>query len=443
MRKRLIAFLVAAIMMSSLLYGCMLRSDGDASQQVLRIALPDKDSYQSSLGDYLSAAYPDMKVELIEMEPGFNPISIEQYEQKLKEEKPDLVLLGYSGKYAKLASDGMLSDLSLRMQASGLHEDDLYPGMIEKIKRDGGGTLFAIAPTFQAEVLYYNADLFRQYKVGLPQNGMTIKDVMKLASQFARAGSYKAGIAGYHLPLSSMPKDLLLDMSSREGIKAVDFRSGKVTVNTPSWRALITMVIELYRNGTYRMQNVQGVVKDGETWYGPEEVSEADLFAKGKAAMTIASYNSIQNAKFETGFVTPPVSSLDTSRSMNLGVYNYMAIPAGAANGDAAWTVIQFMLSDYMAKVSAGLEEAYAMPVQKSYMKYDHNPVLPKLYDLLPGVDQVYDSTGYDPKFMTLFYELQDREIKAAVKGEITADACIAAIQQEGQALLDAAKVKK
>ncbi|SFT06240.1 extracellular solute-binding protein [Paenibacillus sp. BC26] len=435
---------ICLLAVSSLLSGCMAddRTAGGNEKEVIRIALSTKSSYPFTIGDFVTAAFPNFQVELIEMEPNFKPISTEQYEKKLKEEKPDLVLLGYSGKYPELAAHGVLEDLSVRLQASGMKADDFYPGMVDKIKREGGGNLFALASSFQASVLYYNADLFNKYRVELPRNGMTIMDVMQLAGQFAKAGSRKDGVVGYHQPFSSMPHSLLLSLSSSEGLQSYSFQTGKVTVDTPAWRNLFATVVNLYKNGTFMMQDVKGDMVNGTLMFDEDAVNEADLFKQGKSAMTIDSYNSIKGMKFETGKVTPPVSSIDTSRSVHLGVYDYMAIPTGARNADAAWQIIEFMLSDYVAKAKSGIQDAYSMPTRRSYMSYDHDPVLAELYETLPSIDQSYSLEGYDPKFLELFQQLQDREVKAAVNGEKSVDECIAAVQKEGQALLEAAKPK-
>ncbi|SDX72263.1 extracellular solute-binding protein [Paenibacillus sp. CF384] len=440
-RRPSIVGFISFLVVSFLLSGCMAdkRVAGN-EKEVIRIALSTKSSYNFSIGDFVTAAFPNFQVELIEMEPDYKPIPEEQYEKKLKQEKPDLVLLGYSGKYPGLAAHGVLEDLSVRLQASGMKPDDFYPGMIDKIKREGGGNLYALASSFQASVLYYNADLFHKYMVDLPRNGMTIMDVMQLASQFAKAGSRKDGIVGYHQPFSSMPNSLLLSLSDSEGLQSYNFQTGKVTVDTPAWRSVFATVVDLYKNGTFMMQDVKGDMVDGTLMFDEDAVNEADLFKQGKSAMTIDRYNSVKGMKFETGMVTPPVSSIDTSRSVHLGVYDYMAIPAGARNADAAWQIIEFMLSDYVAKAKSGIQDASSMPTRRSYMSYDHNPVLAELYETFPSIDRSYSLEGYDPKFLQLFQELEDREVKAAVNGEKSVDACIAAVQKEGQALLEAAK---
>lgn len=440
----MVVAVMAIMLISLLLGGCMNNADpAQVEPEKLVIGIKNKDAYYAQFGDYIAAAFPDLNVEIVEMDPDYaNPVTDEQYEQMLKDAKPDL-LVGYDIRYKRLADDGLLTDLTARMQGSKMREDEFYPGMFEKMKRDGGGSLYAVSPVLQASVLYYNADLFRKYYVPLPRNGMTMTDVVQLASQFARAGSNKDGIVGYHQPFSSLPNQLLFSLSSREGGSPwpYNFQTGKVTVDTPAWRGLIKTVVDLYKNGTFQMQNIQGESKDGEIWYGPDDVSQADLFKKGKSAMTIGGYNDMIGLPFEVGSVTPPVSA--DNRSEDMGIYSYMAIPAGAEHADTAWEVTAFMLSDYMAKVRSGLQDQSTLPTRKSYMNYDPNPVLPQLYAILPSIGQVYSNNGYDARFMTLFNELEDREMMAAVKGEKSLDACIAAIQKEGQALMDAAKPKK
>lgn len=442
-----ISRIAAVLLIPGLLAGCATNDDSAGKEKkTIRIALGSKDSYASSYGDYISAAFPDLNVELVEMEPGNAFLSPEAYEKKVKTEKPDLLVLWDTQKYAKLSQDGLLTDLSLRMGDKDMREDQFYPGMLEKMKTYGEGKLYALSSTFQASVLYYNADLFRKYNVALPQDGMTFMDVLQLAGQFAKAGSRKDGILGYHQPFSSMPNQLLFTISYEEGLQAYSYKTGKVTMDTPAWRTVVQKVVDLYRNGTFAMQNIKGTVVDGVTMIGPEETNEANLFQKGKSAMTLAGYGSIQGMPFETGYVTPPVMGTDRSRSNELGVYNYLAIPSEAEHADTAWEIVKFMNGDYVAKVKSGLRDSYDganLPTRLSYMKYDLDPVLPKLYSIMPAFNPVDSMEGYDPKFMALFHELQDREITAAVNGEQSVEASIAAMQKQGQALLDAAKPKK
>ncbi|WP_221226809.1 ABC transporter substrate-binding protein [Paenibacillus baekrokdamisoli] len=439
-----IGVVVVMALFSVLLSGCMSNSGNSSkTEKSMKIAIGNKGSYPYYYGDYIEAAFPDLKVELIELDPDFHhPLTDEQYVQKIKEENPDLLLIWEGSRYKKLANEGLLEELTPRMIDSGMKEDQFYPGMLELARQNDNGKLYGLLPSFQSSVLYYNIDIFDKYKVEQPHDGMTMIDVMELAGKLAQAGSNKDGVVGYHQPFSSMPYNLIDRINYSEGIRSYNFTTGKVTVDTPAWKRALSTVVNLYKNGTFLMQDVKGDVKDGTTYYGQEEISEAELFQKGKAAMKISSYNGIKNMKFKVGMVTPPVSSLDNTRSFNIDVNNYMAIREGAANGDTAWELIRFMNGDYMAKVRSGLED-YDFASNKSYLTYNHDPLVRKLYELLPLWTPGVSFAGYDSKFFTLFQDLVNQEVTAAVKGEKSVDQIIAAIQKEGQALLDAAKIKK
>ncbi|UVI28857.1 ABC transporter substrate-binding protein [Paenibacillus spongiae] len=442
-RGRLGILLAAAVMfLVAVLSGCTNdEQGGNGKEKPLKIAISSKDFYEFAYKDYIEAAFPELKVQLIELEPDYKTqVSDDDYIAAIKREKPDLILTS-SWRYDMLAESGILTDLSVRLTDSGMKEDDFYPGMIEWMKRPGDGKLYGLAPDFQSAVLYYNADLFEQYKIDPPQEGMTLAEVYELGSRFVDQGGGKDGVVGFHQQYINQPHDMLDSFARSEGIRMVDYAKGKITMDTPLWRDKVQTIIKLYRNGTLSLNRTKGEVIDDVVTYGKEAAEAGDLFGKGKAAMTIVYYNDGNSYPFEVGTVTPPVSSSDRGRTSSIYVFDAMAIPADSANAAVAWDVIRFMTSDHMAKVKARLGTGMeGFSVRRTYVEYKQDPLIGKLFELMP-VQTPANSTGDvdTQKFNPLFQELVNREVEAAVSEGKSTEDVIRTIQKDGQLLLDAA----
>jgi len=432
---RLGIILVLTVMIA--ITGCLPADKLNSSQQQpLKVMVYSKGWYDHYFSDYIAAAFPELEIELIELQPGYgNDLTYEQLKEKLSAEKPDLLL--HMNGAEELARDGLLEELSAHMLSSGMKEETLYKGMLEHNKVDG--RLYALSPFFQASVLNYNKDLFAKYGIELPQDGISMLEVLELSAQFSAAGSKKDGVVGYHQTFGATPSGYMYEVMNNEGLLPYRLATGKVTVDTPAWQEVFRTLVRLFREEAILVQQIEGKWIDGVLTYGPEEIQTGDLFGQGKAAMNISGYNRSQAYPFEVGYAASPVSSSDRSSMPGIYFMSYMAIPAGAGHSDQAWDVIKFMHSDYMAKVSAAISSDTLSSVN-TYPQYNDDPVVRKLYELQPLPTPAQSLIGYDPKFVENFQKLVDKEVVAAVKGEKSVDQMIAAIQQEGQALLDAAK---
>ncbi|TYP71857.1 extracellular solute-binding protein [Paenibacillus methanolicus] len=437
--RRALPMMLLLLIAAALLGGCA-EENTAAAKRPLKIAVVNEDWYRYFYGDYIEAAFPDQPIELIVTETDDRqPPTYEQYKRQLAETQPDLILDDRDF-YRRLAEDGLLADLSVRMKADGMDEKRYLRGMLEGMKV--GGQLYGLSPWFDASFLTYNEDLFRRYGIDPPRSGMTMAEVLALADEFARAGSAKDGIYGYHENLQSMPYDHLFLFAFWEGIRMYNADSGKVTLNTPAWERIAKSIIDAYRSGTFYMQNIEGRVEDGRTYFDKEMMEAGDLFGQGKAAMTIGGYRE-DGAAFKIGQVAGPVSSANPGQSATVTLHQFMGVYSSAEQPDRAWEVIRFMMSDYVAKASVAVDEG-RYTTNRAYLDYRPDPIVSEAYELLP---MPYIETNpetmerYDwAVFHKSFEDMIDAEMTKAINGERTAAQAMSAIQKEGQALLDGAR---
>ncbi|GGD46796.1 ABC transporter substrate-binding protein [Paenibacillus nasutitermitis] len=431
---------LASLVMVFLLQGCMKGPSEEKTPSQLVIAVNSAISYEYGYRDYLEAAFPDLTVKLVEMKVDVNQDMVQQLKQFIREEQPDLIT-GAFGYYVALADNGLLENLTARLSGSGMSEDDFQPGVMERLKQTDNGELYGLAPAFNSQVLVFNTDLFAKYAVQPPSDGMTLPEIFKLADTFSRAGGAKDGVVGYHQSLSSLPSDQLSNLAQSEALQAYNPNTGEMTINTSSWKTIFQSVVDLYGSGALAMQDVKPEIVDGVELYGKEAMEESDLFKQGKAAMTLANHGQYAGSGFNTGEVTPPVTTADRNRTVHLYVPSVMSIRSGSPNADKAWEVIQFMNSDHMAKVRANLQDD-GFSSLNAYRQFDANPVVDKLYALhsVPLPTKL-PKMGFEAevKFTNQLMELENGEIAAVVKKDKTLDAAIAVIQKEGQFLLNAA----
>ncbi|MFC4102355.1 ABC transporter substrate-binding protein [Paenibacillus xanthanilyticus] len=408
-------------------------------QPALKVLAASQAEFDRNYGDYIAAAFPELEVTVIETNAA-NPVGITeaQVEQLLQAEQPDLICIAFNPNlYRGLAADGLLTDLSASMKADGLAETDYYAGMIEGLRIDG--TLYGLAPTFQTSSIVYNPALFQQYGITPPRNGLTSEELYALANEFALAGSGGAGVAGLHLDHVDRPFDHLWNFGMREGMTLFNMKTGKVTVDTPHWARFVGTLLQSYRLGTFKL-------RPDESGSGIEQ-----SFNEGKAAMSIEVFNTSelyafagvgQERAFPVGKAVGPLGMDSPNRSDDIYFPGVLAIPAGAKETELAWTVTKFLMSDYMAKVWNALSNSN-LPSNRAYMKYNDDPVLPGLYELLPKPAFPLDTLNgdYDPKFMTRFGELVNREFEVAVANGIGAKELVRTLQSEGQELLEAHKL--
>lgn len=432
---------LAAVMSMVLLMlatGCAEQAE-TRERPLLKVVAASQGEFDRNYGDYIAAAFPELEVTVIETNAAYpGGITEAQYEQLLQAEQPDLICIAYNPNlYRGLAASGMLTDLSARMQAEGLAETDYYAGMIEGLRIDG--TLYGLAPTFQTSSIVYNTALFQQYGITPPRNGITSEELYALANEFALAGSGRDGVAGLHLSHAVRPFDHLWNFSMREGMTLYNMKTGKVTIDAPDWERFVGTLLQSYELGTFALFPDEG---DG----GIDQT-----FNDGKAAMSIEVFNTselyafagvAQERAFPVGKAVGPLSMDSPNRSDDVYFPGVVAIPASAKQPEPAWTVVKFLMSDYMAKVWSALSNS-DLPTNRAYMDYNDDPVLPGLYELLPKPAFPLDTLNgdYDPKFMTRFGELVNRVFEEAVEKGLGAKEVVRRLQSEGQQLMDGHKL--
>ncbi|MBW7457684.1 ABC transporter substrate-binding protein, partial [Paenibacillus sepulcri] len=254
------AGLVSLLLMS----GCSDSSTAQKPADVLKVAGVDETTFEFYYQDYFDLVYPDLPVELVAMGDIYQDKDpIKAYKQLIEKEKPDIIILP-SAYYSPLADQGLLEDLTGWMSRSDMAETDYQPGAIAMLKDNEENKIYGLAPSYDSSLLYYNADLFKQYGIDPPTSGMTWKELLQLSYRFKQAGG---GIVGYHDPWMQDLNALIFDtLNGTEGLQLVDWQRGIHLLDTPAWHDLLQTAVEAVRNGSIAIKGVEVRVEDGGSW---------------------------------------------------------------------------------------------------------------------------------------------------------------------------------
>ncbi|MWC30301.1 ABC transporter substrate-binding protein [Paenibacillus sp. MMS18-CY102] len=445
-RTGILFTLLTAILLLPTLAGCSDEPTVKERPEVLKVLDTDAMNFNMLYGDYINALYPDTTIKLITSKAISDyslPFKerIKGYIDLVQREQPDLIIIRNNQTYRALADQGLLADLSPYMNKAGLNDGHIHPGVLEIMKQNKDGQLYGIAPAFDALQLFYNKDLFEKYGIEPPHDGMTWAELLDLSYRFTAADKSSSGVIGYYESFSS-PLDLAYSIGETEGIAMHRLSQGMMTVNTPAWRSVFQTVLSNYKNGTFRAMTPEGKISaEGTTYYDEQAMKSADWFGQGKAAMSLGRAGNFNESKvkFKVGAVNPPVDEGTRTRSSSFNANQILAVRAGSPLTEASWGFIQFMLSDYVAKVSTVQSAMYGVPSNLSFQQWTKDEREQALYRQMPALRPNDDLVEVDNAFYSKMNDMLKHEIDAALADKHTIDDMLGRMQEQGQAMIDAA----
>jgi len=214
-----------------------------------------------------------------------------------------------------------------------------------------------------------------------------------------------------------------------------------MTMQSEEWKRMWRLVADSYRRGSLGLNGRKQKVVDGVTYVGKEEQEAADLFYKGKVAMTYGQVDLMQKLKakppsFEWGVLPGPVSERDPERTWWFNSDYIFVIPTVASRPESAWNAIRELQSEPVGKVyaSAGTD----LSSLKDYPKWKNDPDYEAFYQQKGWPNPPNYVTSVIPtEFYKPFYKLVAEQMEATISNEITTEQALDALQQEGQKLLD------
>lgn len=458
--------------MTVALVGCS--DSGNSSQAVqnlsrdekasLKVAYTNEESFYMQYGNTYNALFPNVDVEVISTQSIWNAEDPAAELTKLMEEQqPDIISLT-EDQYELLAAQGNLYDLDAVIKQDQFDVESILPAAIDLLKTKGSGKLYGLSPTFSSKVLYYNKDMFDQFKVPYPTDKMSWEDVLQLAERFPSEG--QGNDQTYGLVVSgNTPFDLIETIGSAKGQTYVDYDAGQLSINTDEWRSIFETVINSYKSGKVLVpssdnsSNAGGIGMMARAGGNRISIGRNTLnFASGKAAMTIDQaflMNMMQmtqrfggrqqqksatdtNAKqgleikeFNWDLVTIPVDPTNPDVTGDLSLDTIWSINATSQNLSAAWELLKYINGDQLAKTNA--KSSTSLSTRTAYISSEeHNLGAFSALEMNPITFAQKFPVGFKDEFATMASE----EINAVISGTTTVAAALDIIQSKGQDLL-------
>jgi ABC-type glycerol-3-phosphate transport system substrate-binding protein len=445
-RPALPTLALLALLLPPLLSGCRPQEPPDAPR-TLTVACCDQTSFDHQYRDYFEAKFPNWRIALVPTytdEVRSGKIGLADY---LRQKKPDLAILT-SSDYLQLADAGLLRDLGGWMRRDGPAPDDLVPGVADFLLSNADGKWYGLSPTFAAQALFYNKNLFRLYGVGLPQGPMTWRETMRLAGRFAQQDRTEPDVYGFQMNWVSSPYDLIQQIGQTEGVRAFNAQTGAITADTDAWKSIFRDAVQAFRDGALSTVEVEGTKTDQGVMYFPEDMERMELFKQGKAALSAAQDDLYRKLKasppaFEWGVMPGPVNARDPERGGWLLPNFVFAVPRDSSQPEAAWEVIRYFHSEEMGQIQAALGEGLFS--LRDYPQRSGDPDLEAFYRLRPAETVPFnwaDTWKIPIGFQDSFRKLVNDEAGRVLQGTETADEAVRRIQSEGEALMRQAKEK-
>ena len=435
----------AAIVPAVLLSGCQLEAEPPEAPKELVLGVIDEGTYNYQFRAIFEGRFPDWKITLaplgdVKLYEMKGEEAVRVFNEYLEREQPDLVIMN-SLMYQPMADAGALRDLGEWTSRDKMDLSVFAPGMIERMKDNEEGKLFGLSPSIRTSVLYYNKSMFKTYGIEEPRERMNWNEVLSLSDRFTQDASLEEGSYGFYESNIRSPFDLVQVVAQTEGLNFVDTRNGRMTMQSEEWQRMWRMVADSYRRGSLGLNGRKQKVVDGVTYVSQEEQEAADLFYKGKVAMTYGQVDLMQKLKakppsFEWGVLPGPVSERDPERTWWFVSDYIFVIPTAASRPESAWNAIRELQSEPVGKVyaSAGTDLSSRM----DYPKWKNDPDYEPFYRQRGWPNSPSYVTSVIPtEFYPPFNKLVAEQMDATISNRITAEQALETLQREGQKWLD------
>jgi multiple sugar transport system substrate-binding protein len=429
-----------------------LSGHGSKEEVTLKVTFWDEEIFYQRYGSLFAAKHPNIQFEVVPtdevwMNPEKNPREL--IVQLVKDQKPDVIMLE-PYLLAPLIEEGLLHELDVMMQRDNFTLDGVLPAAIDQLRRMGGGRLYGLAPAFMEDAIYYNADLFDQYGVPYPHNGMTWDDLLMLAQRFPTNGSSEDRVYGLQLYTRESGADLMLRSGIQSGLQITDPHTGKMTLSSQLWVRTAEEALR-YAKSDAVYQYDPLAMNETETY---KEMLRQDLFLTKRIAMKVAdSYymsqiRSAQNTLQEEiianwDVVTAPTSPEAPNQSASFYLPEVYAVNAQSEHAQAAWEFVKYVNSEEFARLTSRSSVLNGLPVRTDYIRNEEGIQMEAFYTHSPaqniGNHYLEELQQLPQSFVMSFYESLLKHWDAMLKGETTIEDALLMIESESQHALDEA----
>lgn len=464
--KRILSFGLVAVLSISMLTGCFSKESdvNSGGPQVLRIlgGWGDDDYLRREWTDIYELRKDNVEIEIISLNEPYNPNQTEEEREEPRDRikrlltegiPPDIILLDHDISMLNfLVEEGLVQPLDTLIEKSSFDVNSLVPAVREGIKAAGDGTsMYALAPAFSSEALFYNKNLFDQYGVPYPTDQMTWTQIADLAKQFPKEeGEDK--IYGLWSPYGNVSLyEFMRIFAGPLELNMFDAEKEKVVMNTPEWEAALSEYISFYEDGIFPRSPERDVTdQDGVYEWTPEMENFHNAFPRGKAAMAILdswALYTMENTRmydpdaeeFDWDVVTVPTHASAPGIGGTINYRGLMAINRNSQNTNLAWDFISFVNSEKMLKIKSREPGQFTSVADLNLPEENAPANIQAFFSLIP----VSDPFGFysDEKLLEVL-SIVELEIGEVLKSDKTVQEALEEIEIKGQEALEAVSNK-
>ncbi|WP_195575386.1 ABC transporter substrate-binding protein [Paenibacillus sp. 1001270B_150601_E10] len=313
----------------------------------LRIMAHSEEFFNQQYGGYLAIKYPELEYELVTTEsirsdtspekaPGDKLISL------IEKENPDLILLNPE-EVIPLVDKGKLLSLEPMMEQSQFDTNGIDPAIMDYFRKLGNGAMYALSPSYNTSVVYYNKSMFKENGIEEPKDQMTWEELYNLGARIAQLGTEEKPMYGLSDSFFPRLQDSILQVASTYGLRIIDARQEKILFDAEGWQKVYQTVADAIQSKALHM--VKEEVSMRSSSENPFTQQEIGMQVGG-----LVSANGIKgNASFEVGVITMPVDPARPDVSPFVTFGSLYGIHAQSAQQEEAWKVLSYLMSEEVA----------------------------------------------------------------------------------------------
>ncbi|GAV13637.1 ABC-type sugar transport system, periplasmic component [Paenibacillus sp. NAIST15-1] len=439
---------IMLLIMMSLVSGCFGReSERESVNKVkgtIRVVYQDESAFNRDYGQLFKLKQPDINVEVVSKSElyskfGDPDFDFETESQKLLDKyKPDVLLLDETS-FKEFAQGGKLYAIDGVIKRDRYDVEGFMPGLTDRLKAMGKGTLYGLSPTIDTTVLYYNRDLFKEHNIEPPRNQMSWKEFFELAARVANAGSKDKPL--YALAQEYGGADsMMYSIASSTGLRMFDAKGEQLLINSEGWKEAIQQATDAVRS---KALYTRPATKDPQ----PIEPGKG-LFFTGQAAMKLGTPWDLEHLrdkkaeKINWDVVTTPVDPATPDETGNITIREIYAIAADSDNKEAAWELVKFINGTEMAKVASRTTVGMipTIPSRPDYFKELDGRSTGAFYTLKPKELSVFDAlwgnNNVPDDYSSSFRPMLNEALQAIIDNEKSVDEAVNELQMKGQEAL-------
>lgn len=304
-------------------------------------------------------------------------------------EKFDIFIRSIGSFFYEVPQNGFQYDMTDLLEQHHIDLSLIDPVLVDSMTSNANGELWGIPFLNSTLVMYYNKDVFDNFGVDYPTDGMTWDEVYDIAKQFNQT---KDGVTYVGLAYSGHHVTKLNNF----GLSYVDPNTNLSTYDDERWRAIMDVFYTPTQDPGY------------QDYLAQEEknrIADSNAFYNGQAAMLVTIVHHSGSEQFgRSDFNWDMVSFPTYKENPGIGAQpypEYAAIASFSENKDAAMKVIEYLISD------------------EFQMQFAQNGNMP--VSVNKDVQAAYGSTEYQGKNQTaIFYnEFAPVMVKSVFDGDV------------------------